>query len=184
MTEMKWQNEPDGWTLDGSKLTIECANGTDFWRKTHYGFDRSSGHFYYRVVPGDFRVSTKIEGPFLNQYDQAGLMLWLDEDNWLKAGVEFVDGKHIFSVVVTHGFSDWSIYPCDNPEAMSIHMIRRGDSVTVETVEVDGTSKVARLAYMDPMVAARVGPMACAPSGSGFSATLSGWEIHSDLEPH
>ena len=39
-------------------------------------------------------------------YDQAGLMLRIDERNWLKAGIEFVDGRQMLSVVATT--HEWS----------------------------------------------------------------------------
>jgi uncharacterized protein len=177
MTGMTWHNEPVAWSLNAGTLTVECAADTDFWRKTHYGFVHANGHFYYREISGDFRVEVKAEGQYLNQYDQAGLMLWLDERNWLKAGVEFLDGRRVLSVVVTHEFSDWSVDSAEAAEVVTVRVTREGDAVTVEFIDADGTPKMARLAYMGPEIPARVGPMACAPSGAGFIATFSGWRL-------
>ncbi|MCC9174886.1 DUF1349 domain-containing protein [Arthrobacter sp. zg-Y179] len=44
---MSWLNEPTSWKADGDSLTLETAASTDFWRKTHYGFIRDTGHFFY-----------------------------------------------------------------------------------------------------------------------------------------
>ena len=36
-------------------------------------------------------------------------MLRIDHENYIKAGIEFVDGKFNLSTVVTHKTSDWSV---------------------------------------------------------------------------
>ena len=43
----QWLNSPANWQIEGEKLSIDVSPNTDFWRKTHYGFIRDSGHFYY-----------------------------------------------------------------------------------------------------------------------------------------
>jgi regulation of enolase protein 1 (concanavalin A-like superfamily) len=43
------------------------------------------------------------------QFDQAGIMVLVNENCWVKAGIEFTDGVPRLSCVVTNdGFSDWS----------------------------------------------------------------------------
>ena len=84
---------------------------TDFWRETFYGFIRDSGHAFLRGVSGDFTASVTVLGDYEALYDQAGLLLRLDEEHWIKAGIEFTDGLMHFSVVVTSGVSDWSVIP-------------------------------------------------------------------------
>ena len=39
MKQMQWLNEPDHWKIDGDTLEMSVTGKTDFWRKTHYGFD-------------------------------------------------------------------------------------------------------------------------------------------------
>lgn len=48
-----------------------------------------------------------VEAEFQTLYDQAGLMIYLDEKHWLKTGIEFNDGQPMISSVVTNKFSDW-----------------------------------------------------------------------------
>ena len=77
--DMKWLNEPSRWKNGGDSLTLETAAATDFWRETHYGFTRDSGHFLYREVEGDFDATVTVFGDFTSLYDQAGLMIRFDE---------------------------------------------------------------------------------------------------------
>ena len=70
--ELRWLNEPPEWSEDGGALRIVTAPDTDFWRTTHYGFVRDSGHFRYGRVDGDFSARVLIEGAYRDQYDQAG----------------------------------------------------------------------------------------------------------------
>ena len=67
---MRWLNEPREWSGDASDLTVAVEPDTDFWRVTHYGFTRDSGHFLDTGALG-----LRFRGDFAHQYDQAGLML-------------------------------------------------------------------------------------------------------------
>ena len=89
---MHWYNEPAVWAANGDTFTVTADPGTDFWRKTHYGFIRDNGHFYFQEVAGDFRCEVKVSGGYAALYDQAGLMVRLDAETWLKCGIEFVEG--------------------------------------------------------------------------------------------
>ena len=51
---MDWYNEPPWWTVEGDTITMRSGPKTDFWRTTHYGFIRDSGHFYHHPIAGDF----------------------------------------------------------------------------------------------------------------------------------
>ena len=96
---MHWYNEPAVWAANDATLTVTADPGTDFWRKTHYGFIRDNGHFYYQEVAGDFRCEVKVSGGYAALYDQAGLMVRLDAETWLKCGIEFVEGVQYVSAV-------------------------------------------------------------------------------------
>lgn len=76
---MQWLNEPPQWSQGDRQIYIKTSPKTDFWRTTHYGFIRDSGHFYFDTVSGDFDVEVYIRGSYIDLYDQAGLMLRIDE---------------------------------------------------------------------------------------------------------
>ncbi len=165
-----WVNEPAGWQHSGSELSLRAEAATDFWRHTHYGFVRDSGHAYLARIAGDFEASVELQADFRDQYDQAGLMVRLDPERWAKCGVELVDGVHQLSTVVTHAVSDWSCTPVPGglPEWLGVRMRREGDALTVDFALEPGRWQLQRLAYLPPELPASVGPMAAAPDGTGF----------------
>ena len=56
---MHWYNEPAVWAVNGGTITVTADHDTDFWRKTHYGFIRDNGHFYYQEVAGIFGARSR-----------------------------------------------------------------------------------------------------------------------------
>ena len=110
LDKMNWLNEPQQWEIkEGKALVMDVPAKTDFWRISHYGFTVDDGPFYYATYGGEFEVKVKITGNYVTTFDQMGLMLRIDHENWIKAGVEYVDGKQNVSAVVTHRTSDWSV---------------------------------------------------------------------------
>ena len=98
---VEWLNEPPAWEVRGETLLVTAGPRTDFWRTTHYGFVRDTGHCWFRPWDGDFVATVTVRGAYRERYDQAGLMVRLDDRVWLKCGVEFVDGRQYASAVVT-----------------------------------------------------------------------------------
>ncbi|GII55335.1 hypothetical protein Pth03_37240 [Planotetraspora thailandica] len=170
----KWINEPRDWdTEDG--LRVVADPDTDLWQKAHYGYSFDTAHMFGRQIEGDARVTATFSARYADQYDQAGAILRIDEENWIKAGVEFVDGAHQLSVVVTRGFSDWSVTAAPGvPALVTVDLERSGDAVTVR-YGLDGAEPVhmLRLAYFPPGVPAIAGAMCAAPRGAGFETRFT-----------
>lgn len=176
---MEWYNEPPVYKIQGDKIYVTSGAKTDFWRQTHYGFVRDNGHFFYQQVKGDFIVEAKISGEYRELYDQAGIMVRLDEANWLKCGIEFVEGVQQASAVVTRDYSDWSVLPLpNNPVAIWMRVTRRREAVEVQ-YSLDGDRYVMlRLAYLTPVETVSVGIMCASPDGNGFSMTFEEFKIN------
>ncbi|GAA3439450.1 DUF1349 domain-containing protein [Kutzneria kofuensis] len=177
VTGFQWLNEPKSWSA-AETLTVQTDPDTDFWRTTHYGFIRDTGHVFAREVSGDFRLRTSFAGAYTHQYDQAGAMLRIDAENWIKTGIELVDGHQQASVVVTRGLSDWSVTPIPDAERISIEIERSGDAVTVRygLDEAEPTTML-RLAYYPPAVPTLAGVMCASPDGPGYSVTFDRLEL-------
>lgn len=175
---MVWLNEPKQWSETGAGLEITPDEGSDFWRITDYGFVHDNGHARLEPVDGDFSASVEFSANYREQYDQAGLMLRVDPENWLKTGIEYVDGNCFLSAVVTRGFSDWSVVPLDRcPDLVGVRVRRIGDSVTIETSTGGAPFQLLRITYLPAGAGSSVGPTCCAPSKAGFTARFTGFRI-------
>ena len=115
LDKMQWFNEPTKWEIKNNSLTMNVTPQSDYWRVSHYGFTVDDAPFLYTMRGGEFEVKVKVTGDYTARFDQAGLMLRIDHENYIKAGIEFVDGKYNLSTVVTHHTSDWSIIALDRP---------------------------------------------------------------------
>ena len=69
-----WLNEPSDWHLEAGVLNVTTDQKTDFWRETHYGFTRDTGHFFNFATAGDFTAELKVQARYEELYDQAGIM--------------------------------------------------------------------------------------------------------------
>ncbi|MFC4532384.1 DUF1349 domain-containing protein [Sphaerisporangium dianthi] len=176
-SDWQWINEPAKWSADAAtgELRVTADARTDLWRVTHYGYTYDTAHIFGRTLPGDLRLTATLEAAYAEQYDQAGVALRVDDANWIKAGVEYVDGGVKLSTVVTRDFSDWSVTPAVGPaEVVTIELEREGDTVIVR-YGLDGAepSVLLRLAYFPPQVPALAGVMCAAPEGGGFETRFT-----------
>lgn len=104
----RWLNQPANSEASDLGLSVTTDASTDFWRETHYGFVRDNGHFYAFQADGDFTAQVRVQAHFEHLYDQAGLMVRLDERRWVKTGIEFSDGYGLLGSVLTNEASDWA----------------------------------------------------------------------------
>jgi regulation of enolase protein 1 (concanavalin A-like superfamily) len=175
---MDWYNEPPQWTARDHIVTIHSGSKTDFWRLPTISND--NGHFYYQRQVGDFLIESKMSGSYTAQYDQAGLMVRVDEANWIKCGIEFVDGLQQASAVVTRGYSDWSVVPLPhNLDSLWLRLKRQGSVIEIHYA-LDGVHyQLLRQAYFSPAEAMDAGLMCASPEGPGFPVTFEGVTIQS-----
>ncbi|AHH94423.1 DUF1349 domain-containing protein [Kutzneria viridogrisea] len=175
--DWQWLNEPGRWSVD-SGLTVHTDPDTDFWRVTHYGFVRDTGHLFARRIAGDFRLVTTFTGAYTHQYDQAGAMVRTDPENWLKTGIELVDGHQQASAVLTRGVSDWSVTPIRDAEQVTIEVRRTGDTLTVR-YGLDGAEPLTmlRLAWFAPDEQVWAGVMCASPDGPGCAVRFDRLEL-------
>ena len=169
----KWLNEPLDWGIKSGKLNVTTGFKTDFWRHTHYGFVRDSGHFWQLPAPKTFTASLTFEGSYETLYDQAGLMLRVDEKNWIKCGIEHSDGMTNFSIVITRDSSDWSVIGqplISGPQ--TIRITAQDNSIIAHFLKPNGTWNLMRVADFPTSKIKTLGPMACSPERCGFKASF------------
>jgi uncharacterized protein len=176
--ECRWLNAPQNWSASKAHLEVTTDAKTDFWRETHYGFIRDNGHVLARAMTGDCTVQIRFRANYTHLYDQAGLMLRVDERNWIKTGIEFSDSKHALSTVVTSGKSDWSIGTLDgDPRDVQLRMTVSNGAVRIQA-STDGKHwPVFRLFPFDVSASYSIGPMCCSPERAGFKVAFSEFTI-------
>jgi uncharacterized protein len=174
-----WLNRPPRAGIRSGELVVEAAKGSDAWRTTSYGFVRDSAHALLTDLPDGMACEVSFRCDFDQLFDQAGVLVRIDERTWIKAGVEHSDGALQASVVATSGMSDWSVSPVPSwaGREVTVRASRSGTAVTVRVRPGDEPWRLLRVTPMDPDSAAYAGPYCCAPERDGLVVTFTGWWI-------
>ena len=178
LEKMQWFNEPEQWEVKNQVLSMSVTPQSDYWRISHFGFTVDDAPFCYATYGGEFEVKVKVTGDYKARFDQAGLMLRIDHENYIKAGIEYVDGKYNLSTVVTHHTSDWSVIALEKPVPyIWIKAVRRLDAVEVFYSFDDKEYRLMRNAWLQDNIPVKVGLMAASPDGKGFQATFEHFRV-------
>ncbi|WP_088364961.1 DUF1349 domain-containing protein [Acetobacter pasteurianus] len=174
----EWLNKPHQSAITADALEMVTDKGSDFWRETFYGFTRDSGHFYGIHAPSRFTAQLRIRAEYEKLYDQAGLMVRIDEKQWVKAGIELSDGRAMLSSVLTDGRSDWATAPYEGDPKDFWMRATVADGVLQLQVSADGKIwPLVRLAPFPKAAAYLVGPMCCTPEREGLKVRFSDWRL-------
>lgn len=178
LDKMQWFNEPQTWKISNNTLSMFVTPQSDYWRISHYGFTVDDAPFLYTTYGGEFEAKVKISGDYKTRFDQSGLMLRIDHENYIKAGIEFVDDKYNLSTVVTHKTSDWSVITLDKPvKHIWIKAVRRLDAIEIFYSYDDKNYTMMRNAWMQDNRPIMVGLMGACPDGNGFTAKFENFEV-------
>ena len=178
--DMRWTNEPPVWEERDGALRVTTGLRTDYWSRTFYGFTHANGHFRHTDVTGDFSAEVEVTAAYEALYDQAGLMLRVDDANWLKTGIEFTDGAmHVSTVVTRNGWSDWSQQPVADAarETIRLRLTRHAEALRVQYRLPDGPWRMIRLALLDMGESVEAGMMCCTPERAGLEVTFRGFRV-------
>ena len=110
--DFKWTREPSEFSISDDRITVTTQPHTDLWQRTYYHFRNDNAPVLQTETEEkyfSFVVKTDFSGSH-HRFDQCGIVMYLDSDNWLKASVEFENDRfqHLGSVVTNHGYSDWA----------------------------------------------------------------------------
>lgn len=178
LEKMQWYNEPQKWEINNKTLTMFVTPQTDYWRISHYGFTVDDAPFYYANYGGEFEVKVKLTGAYKARFDQMGLMIRTDHENYIKTGVEFVDGKFNVSTVVTHTTSDWSVTTLEKiPPFIWVKAVRKLDAIEIYYSFDDVNYIMTRNAPLKDNHPVMVGLMAASPDGKGFEAKFENFTV-------
>jgi uncharacterized protein len=180
-----WLNEPPHWSETKDGLTVSTGDQTDFWNRTFYDFTHDNGHFRYVHGEGDFSAEVEVSADYQHLYDQAGLMLMVDFENWLKCGIEFTDGAMHFSTVVTrNGYSDWSQLRIEDVARHRLHirLTRHGEALRIQYKTPGENWHMARLAMLDMPQRVWIGMMCCSPGRAGLNVMFENFSVGAPVD--
>lgn len=178
-----WKNTLKGWhhtpskkvVFKGTKIIVRVPERTDCWRKTRHNFVMDNAPFHWQKATGDFKAIVKISGGFADMYNKAGIMVRLDEENWILTGMEYFNNRvnHTTSYTVDH--TDWSLAPLpENSERVGVWFCFKRIRNTYETFySYDGLKWVlTRMGQFTERPVLYVGLCCACPSGKEFRVTF------------
>lgn len=193
LNKYHWLNPPKHSVMEKNQLIIETEPGTDLWQRTYCGFQISNAPAFLQEVSGDFSFVVKTEFEESSfQYDQCGLLLYIDSENWVKVSVEYENESisRLGSVVTNLGYSDWST--TDIPAVISemwYRLSRRGQDFYIENSPDGKNYFQMRMFHLHKTSEKlQIGVYACSPLESSFNAVFSlfgisdcVWPLHEKL---
>lgn len=178
----EWTRHPAGFEITDAGVEITTAPHTDLWQRTYYHFRNDNAPvFQMRTEEKYFSFVVKTEFQSKRRFDQCGVVMYLDSENWLKASIEYENERfqHLGSVVTNNGYSDWATTAIDaSVKSMWYRLSRREDDFCVECSR-DGVSfSQMRIAHMfNAQGEIRFGIYACSPEDSSFKAAFTNMEL-------
>ena len=195
-TKFYWTREPDCYRIDKDSIEIITKPHTDLWQRTYYHFRNDNAPVLQMETEEkyfSFVVKTEFEDSHC-RFDQCGVVMYLDSENWLKASVEYENQEyqHLGSVVTNHGYSDWATTVIDaSIKTMWYRFSRREDDYCIECSADGEEFSQMRICHMhrgDGKI--KFGIYACSPEESSFKAVFRNmnitecqWSAHDGQQP-
>ena len=190
-----WTRKPQDYAISDDQIDIITAPHTDLWQKTYYHFCNDNAPVLQMKTRDkffSFVVKTTFESKV--RFDQCGIVMYLDGQNWLKASIEYENERfsHLGSVVTNQGYSDWATTEIDaSTSAMWYRLSRREDDFCMECSTDGQIFKQMRICHMEKAKDdITFGIYACSPEDSSFKATFTNmellpcqWQAHDGQQP-
>lgn len=196
LKNFKSTREPNSFKIENDKIEIITKPRTDLWQRTYYHFRNDNAPVYQMETEEKyFSFVVKTEFKDSNQrFDQCGIVLYLDSENWLKASVEYENEKfqHLGSVVTNHGYSDWATTVIDaSVKSMWYRLSRREEDYCIECSNDGIHFEQMRVCHLhEGKGKIQFGIYACSPENSSFKAVFRDmelmecqWKAHDGQQP-
>lgn len=182
MSRLEWTREPAACFLGDDRIEIVTKPHTDLWQRTYYHFRNDNAPvLQMRTDEKFFSFTVKTGFESKHRFDQCGVVVYLDSENWLKGSIEYENEQfqHLGSVVTNHGYSDWATTAIDaSVKSMWYRLSRREDDFCIEC-STDGVHfSQMRVCHMPEAGGQiRFGVYACSPEDSSFKATFTNMDV-------
>lgn len=182
VSKLKWTRSPKKYEISDKKIEIVTLPHTDLWQETYYHFKNDNAPVLQLTTDEryfSFVVKTQFDSK--HRFDQCGIVMYLDSQNWLKASIEYENERfqHLGSVVTNNGYSDWATTEIDaNIKSMWYRLSRREDDYCIECSSDGIIFKQMRICHMHKGNGTiSFGIYACSPEDSSFKAIFTDMEI-------
>ena len=182
VNKLQWTREPSEYKISSDRIEIVTSPHTDLWQRTYYHFRNDNAPVLQMETEDkyfSFAVRTEFESK--HRFDQCGIVMYLDSENWLKCSIEYENHRfqHLGSVVTNNGYSDWATTEIDaDIRSMWYRLSRREDDYCLECSEDGVVFKQMRVCHMwNGGGIIRFGVYACSPEDSSFKATFTDMEV-------
>ena len=177
--DMRWAHEPEKWKQKDEEVRVTCPEDVDYWRNTLHGFVKDDAPFYWMYVDYDFEARLSMKAKIKYLYDQAGMMIRIDEENWIKLGIAMYRDQPHVSCVFTRGNSDWSTHRLPNRKIEWFHVWAKRIGEVIECFySLDNNNWIRiRQGHFADAPRMRVGMMCAAPESAGFKVTFKDFMI-------
>ena len=105
-SKLEWTREPLDYSISDNKIEIITSPHTDLWQRTYYHFRNDNAPVLQMETDESFfSFVIKTEFESKHRFDQCGVVMYLDSENWLKASIEYENESfgHLGSVVTNNG---------------------------------------------------------------------------------
>lgn len=180
--KLEWTRKPQKYDIQDQKIIITTEPETDLWQRTYYGFRNDNAPvLQMKTSEKYFSFIVKTEFNSKRRFDQCGVVMYLNSDNWLKASIEYENEEfqRLGSVVTNRGYSDWTTTDIDaSIHSMWYRLSRRESDYCIEC-STDGVHfKQMRICHMwEGTDEIEFGIYACSPENSSFDAVFSHMEM-------
>lgn len=182
MQAFQWTRQPESYLIGENRVEIVTKPHTDLWQRTYYGFRNDNAPvLQMRTAEKYFSFVVRTEFDSRARFDQCGIVLYLDSENWLKASVEYENEQiqHLGSVVTNHGYSDWATTEIPaSVRVMWYRLSRRADDFRLECSTDGKTFRQMRICHLwEGGGEVQFGIYACSPEDSSFRAVFTDIEL-------
>ena len=179
---LQWIRKPAACTIAQDKITITTEPGTDLWQRTYYGFRNDNAPVLQMTTEEKyFSFTVKTTFDTKHRYDQCGIAMYLDSDNWLKASVEYENEvfQRLGSVVTNLGYSDWATTDIDADIKTVWYRLSRRESDYCIECSPDGVEfRQMRICHLhEGNGTIQFGIYACSPENSSFTAVFTDLQL-------
>ena len=172
-----WIREPKQYEIADGQITMMTEPGTDLWQRTYYGFCNDNAPvLQMKTSEKYFSFVVKTEFASKRRFDQCGVVMYLDSENWLKASIEYENEEYqrLGSVVTNHGYSDWATTDIDaSVKEMWYRLSRRESDYCIECSRDGVQFQQMRICHLwEGAEEISFGVYACSPEESSFRAVF------------